>query len=171
MRPRQAASGLVAALLIAAILAACGDASSKQFSSPRVPFTFDYPTTLKRCGAFGSSIAVLGWCASQPTFGITATDYVGVGRYTGGAASLVQLRKALDKLVPSGWSSVRIERHSGMTMVVARGQRKAGYPYSAYFFPLRGKLWRIDCASSPSHLRDSLAACRQAIESVKPNPS
>jgi hypothetical protein len=29
-------------------------------------------------------------------------------------------------------------------------------------------MWRIDCASSPSHLRDSLAACRQAVESITP---
>ena len=103
--------------------------------------------------------------------GITATDYVSVGRYTGGAASLARLRRALDRVVPNAWSGVRIERHSGMTMLVARGQKQAGYPYSAYFFPLRGEMWRIDCASSPTHLRGSLAACRQAIESVKPNPS
>jgi predicted ATPase len=33
---------------------------------------------------------------------VTATDYVGVGRYTGGAESLVPLRRALDRLVPGG---------------------------------------------------------------------
>jgi hypothetical protein len=151
-----------------AVLAACGGASSNRFSSARVPFTFDYPPALKRCGAFGGSVAVFGWCASEPTLGITATDYVGVGRYGGGAVPLARLRTTLGRLVPNAWSSVRIERHSSMTMVVARGQRKAGYPYSAYFFPLAGEMWRIDCASSPSHLRESLAACRQAVESVRP---
>jgi hypothetical protein len=133
-----------------------------------VPFTFQYPSALKRCGAFGGSIAVLGWCAREATFGITTTDYVGVGRYGGGEKSLARLRTALDRLVPNAWSSVRTERHSGMNMVVARGQKKPRYPYSAYFFPVRGAMWRIDCASSPSHLHDSQAACRQAVESVKP---
>lgn len=165
--PRAA---LLAALLGAAVLAACGggSSSSKRFSSPRVPFTFQYPSALKRCGAFGGSIAVVGWCAREATFGITTTDYVGVGRYGGREGSLARLRTALGRLVPNAWSSVRTERHSGMKMVVARGQKKPGYPYSAYFFPLTGEMWRIDCASSPTHLRASQAACRQAVGSVKP---
>lgn len=162
--------GLRAALAALVLVAGCGGGASgnRTFSSRRVPFTFEYPAGLKRCGNFGGSIVVLGWCSSSPTFGITSTDYVSAGRYSPRAVSLARLDDTLGRLVPNAWKSVRRERHSGMAMVVARGERKAGYPYSGYFFPLVGQTWRIDCASSPSHLKGSQAACREAVGSVKP---